>query len=587
MMIATKTLYQLYFSLLLFVLFSTELLAAPTLTARLDSPQITQDQVAFLTLTLDDPQQTITSRQFAPDLTPLRELFDVSGQQVMESTNVINNRISRQLTWSYQLTPKQSGQLTIPAVTLKAGDIEIKSEPLILQVLPADQTQAQSLRLEVTVSNDSPYLFEPIHYTMRFYHRGELREMQAVPPSDNILIKPLTHTNKATQQVINGENVTVSELVYLITPLKSGEWELAPAQIIGQKIDQRSGSFGGGGFFSFNTPRPVTVRSNAVSLQVKAAAHQPWLPAANVELTQEWETPIDGELSVGLPIIRTLILTARGSGEQALPALDQVMSEQANLLRVRTPNAEQNWSIPRGENDGVAILKQRFSLTPLQAGTLILPEIKMPWWNVTTDQLEWTTLPEQKLTIIENPAFVLSPAPETVNVPAPVTIQQVQQVAFTLWQYGFLSAALLALFIALLLFRLSLKPKPVKMAVSSTIISRLDTKWLWQQFAATNDLAQLRRLLQRYICYHWQLPLTYSLSHLAQIIGQDTESQREVVRLLQALDVALYGKGRNTLDVAQWKHELLSALAHLPVPRSTTGNQTGSPVELLRLNPAV
>ncbi|WP_176329885.1 BatD family protein [Thioflexithrix psekupsensis] len=587
MMIVIRTLYKLYFSLLLFVLFSTELLAAPTLTAHLDSPQITQDQVAFLTLTLDDPQQLANSRSSEPDLTPLRELFEVSGQQVMESTNVINNRISRQLTWSYQLAPKQSGQLTIPALSLKIGDTEIKSEPLLLQVLPADKTQAQSLRLEVTVSNDSPYLFEPIHYTMRFYHHGELREMQAVPPGDNVLIKPLTHTNKAYQQVINGENVTVSELVYLVTPLKSGEWELSPAQIIGQKIDQRSGSFGGGGFFSFNTPRPVTIRSDSVSLKVKSPAHQPWLPATKVELTQEWETPIDGELSVGLPIIRTLVLTAKGSGEQALPPLDKLMSEQANLLRVRAPNAEQNWSIPRGENHGVATLKQRFSLTPLQAGTIILPEIKVPWWNVTTDQLEWAIIPEQTLTVIENPAFVLSPAPETVNHAAPVTVQYVQQVAFNLWQYGFLSTALLALFIALVLSRLSLKPKPVKIAMSSTAVSRLDTKWLWQQFAATNDLSQLRRLLQRYICYHWRLPLTHSLSHLTQIIGQDTEAQRNVVHLIQVLDVALYGKERENLDVAQWKHELLSALAHLPVPRPTAGDQAGSPAEVLLLNPAV
>ena len=36
------------------------------------------------------------------------------------------------------------------------------------------------------------------------------------------------------------------------------------------------------------------------------------------------------------------------------------------------------------------------TLKPLYAEELSFPELKIPWWNTITDQLEWATIPKRK-----------------------------------------------------------------------------------------------------------------------------------------------------------------------------------------------
>ncbi len=566
--------------------------AASALTARVEPTSITQDETFNLSLTLNfaiDPKQSGNQLddvyQQSPDLTPLQAQFNVLGQTVSESTQVINGKITRQKIWYYELEPKKTGQLTIPALTLDFSSGAIRSQPITVTVKPASATKADGSRLEVSVSNAQPYLYEPIYYTMRFIHRGELRDLQALPPSENVLIKPLPDSNKSVQQIINGEAMIVSEVTYLLTPLRSGDWQLPAGQIVGQKVDSRNSSFGGG-FFSFSSPRPVTFRSDPIQLNVQPAQHQPWLPAQTVALTEQWESDIKGEVMVGVPIIRSLTLSVDGGGTQPLPDLTEYLPEQTDL-RVRSPAPETDWQLQKDGRSGRSSLKQSFSLTPLQVGTMNLPEIRFPWWDLKSNSLQWATLPAQTLTVVPNPTLA-QPTPAAALSPvaaaAVPAVTYVENIAFSPLQYGLLSAALLALFAALGQSIYSRNTvRPVESAPVNNLPKRLNQTWLRQQFAGTDDLRHLRHSLQHYAHHRWAVPVSITLPQLALYVLQHCQNGNSFAALIQQLDQVLYGGHASEFEVKAWKAELLIALSN--VTDKTTGSQALS--TFAPLNPAV
>jgi len=67
----------------------------------------------------------------APDLTPLREHFQILGTGQSSRTNIINGRRSDSFSWVITLTPNEKGRLTIPAIT--AGNIS--SDPVTIDTL--------------------------------------------------------------------------------------------------------------------------------------------------------------------------------------------------------------------------------------------------------------------------------------------------------------------------------------------------------------------------------------------------------------------------------------------------------------------
>src|SRR3546814_984566 len=66
--------------------------------------------------------------------------------------------------------------------------------------------------------------------------------------------------------------------------------------------------------------------------------------------------------------------------------------------------------------DGVlqADIRRRFALVASRPGTVQIPEVQVPWWNVTSDQAE--------LAKASGVALAVSPAPATDAGPTAVTI---------------------------------------------------------------------------------------------------------------------------------------------------------------------
>lgn len=544
--------------------------AAPQFQAVLETNEISQGETVNLQLILSDSEAQPTANA-DPDLSPLQGTFEVLSSHKSVSSRYINGKASAQIIWTYLIEPQQPGQLTLPALALTTANGVLHTQPQTLIVNASNQSRSDSPKLEASVSNPHPYLYEPVYYTMRFYHFGNLSDLQAIPPSNNVILEPLKELTTNRQQQIDGKNVMVTDVVYLVTPTAPGAWALDASKVKGLKADKRNHS-NNNSFFSFDTNfRPFTTTSNPVALEVRAPTQQPWLPAKNVTLTQRWETAIDKAVPRGEPLVRTLVLTAEGVGAQPLPKLEELLTSN-DEFRVRSPKPETERKFQADHKTPLSVVTQTFSLIPLKTGTITLPALRISWWDIEKQQMRWAELPAQTLNVVENPQLVTAAAPPN-SVPATPEVRIVTETArFDGLQYTFLGISLVALCFGWWQVRRS---QPI---VRPTLPQRphLTFAELLRQIQATEQLTELHSLIQKVAQHHWGSPSGISLHTLAQQIHpQDAE----FAEILKKLDAALYGQ--RTFEPAD-KQQLIARMPQFKRPAITT-TRTSTP--LLPLNP--
>jgi hypothetical protein len=554
----------LFILFILFITFSplSFVWAAPEFQATVDTTQVMQGETLTLTLELSG---TTTSDK--PDLSPLQTDFNVYGQRYTQSTHIINGQMIRKIGWQYTLEPKGKGKLIIPSLILKTAAGTLHTQPIRLIVIATSTSRQDQIRLEILVSQSNPYLHQPIYYTLRLYHHGELRDLEPMIPSDNtILLEPLMSQMSHRKQIVNGREIIISELIYLLTPLRSGQLEISPAKIKGLKLSTQNNRFGGGFFnFGFDNYRPTTISGAPLTLEVQAPpiTQYPWLPLSNLILQHDWETDVSQPVTVGTPLIRTFTLVAENMGAQSPPALQDFVSTQDDF-RVRAPKPEIERGLSKQDNrTPVSKITQSFSLIPLKTGQLRLPAIRLPWWDIEDKQLKWVEIPAQTVEVIENANYTaqantagaIASQPTTIAVASSNgsyrTIAELSQI-----QYGLLILALLALIIALgqswyFRTRYALVPKTASQSPAQKKAQQLKQKNLLKQLAATDDPSELKQLIQHYAQARWQTPANASLQMISRHLTTYYQAVEPLVELLKQLDSALYGQ--EELEWQSWK----------------------------------
>jgi BatD DUF11 like domain len=546
--------------------------AAPQLQATLEEHEINQGETVNLQITLSQAESDNAQPTAEPDSTPLQGDFAILSSQKSTASRYVNGKASSQITWTYLLEPQKTGQLSLPALSLSTTTGVLQTQPQTLIVNQGSQTHGTSPKLEATVSNPHPHLYEPVYYTLRFYHYGNLSDLQAIPPTNNVILEPLSDLTTHQQLQIDGKTTIVTEVIYLLTPTNLGKWELDASKIKGLKADKRSKT--SNNFFDFSTNfRPFTTTSNSLSLDVQAPAQQPWLPAKNVTLIQHWETAVDKAVSVGVPLVRTLVLTAEGVGAQPLPKLEDVITSN-DEFRVRSPKPEIERKFQADHKTPVSTVTQTFSLIPLKAGVIQLPTIRISWWDTEKQLVRWAELPAQTLQVIDNPNIITAPAPATPQTQSVTQVQIVtEMVRFDVVQYGLLGLSLGALGIAWWRVRREKMPFIKHKIQVTTTLSFAEFK---RQMQATEQAKEMQHLIQTVVQQQWGLPRQIALHNLAQ----DIQTQdAELANLLKKLEAALYGKQQ--FDLAD-KQQIISRLP-LVKPLQFVAEQI--PIALSPLNP--
>ncbi|HHB92980.1 MAG TPA: protein BatD [Thioploca sp.] len=533
--------------ILILLIISFPVLAAPQLTAIVDSNQVMLGDTFALTLELSD-----ANALSEPELGELENKFIIHGQQQSRSTQIINGKSSSQIIWQYYLEAQTTGTLLIPKLKLKTDVGYLQSQPIKMRITSNPIKRNDNIRLEAEVSNSNPYLHEPIIYTLRLYYKGELRDLEAIPPGNDVIMEQLQNKIIPQRKIVNGQQIIVAQIKYLLTPLRSGKLKLNSGKMKGLKqVNRRNIN----SFFNFNNYRPVTISSTPITLEVRApATSQPWLPLQNLKLTYNWESDISKPVTAGTPLVLSLKLIAEGMGGQALPKLENLIKNTADF-KVRTPKPEVERTFLSNKKMPASTIISNFSIIPTTVGNLELPAIRIPWWDLPNQKLAWAELPAQTIQVIANAnSITTNKAPVQITQP-PITV--VQQLAFTNTQYISLILSILALLIALWQSwhgrHNIVIPKTKPYISNNTFRRRLDT---------AENAVEIKTLIQEYAYSRWQIPKNSSL----QTIAKQLPTNNQLTELFNELNAVIYGK--QEFDLFDCKQRCINLILQLKTEKS-------------------
>lgn len=409
---------------LLLLLFTVDGLASG-LQANLDHTRVAEGETVRLTLSAP------TDVSAAPDLSPLKQDFDLLGQSQSTHTRIINGQGSSSREWRITLAPKRSGKLSVPA--LQWGGL--RSQALSLEVLPAGKAaqlgMARPALLEVEAKPGHPYVQAKVIYTVRLLYRADLQEASlSEPQAENAIIEPLGKDKRYNTER-DGQQYQVIERRYAIFPQSSGKLEIEPPVLSAripdtgrQSSGTRRGFFGGAdpfadidSFFGSNgfpdmgmfpgQTRPIELRGRPVALDVKpqpAGAMSPWLPAESLSLNEAW-SPDPPQFHVGEPVTRTIAITAQGLSASQLPDLDLPAAAGIKAYPDK-PQAETHAS-------GDTLVAQKIfkqALVPSQAGSYSLPEVRLKWWDIAAGKAKTARIPAREIKVLPGSGSTASPA---------------------------------------------------------------------------------------------------------------------------------------------------------------------------------
>ncbi|MFT5924246.1 MAG: hypothetical protein ACI9LE_001245 [Paraglaciecola sp.] len=373
--------------------------------------------------------------------------FVVGRTSISSQTKMINFDTTRTTTWSTVLIPKNQGRFTIPAFNIN-GSITRQLEVLVVPATASSASSARDLFITTNVDVRQAYLQQQILYTVKLHLGKDLQRGSLSSPSlENADIRQIGK-DKEYNEVVDGRRYRIIERSFAIIAQQSGTFTIEGPLFEGEVIDNTRQSFG-----FFNRSKAVNrvgPSQNIIVLPIPSKYEQHWLPSNFVQLDDEWQGSTS-KFVAGEPITRTITLTAIGVVEEQLPQITSLYPDSVKTYpdQPETTTFEKNDTL-------IAQRKESIAIIPSQAGQLIIPEVRIPWFNTITQKTEFAVLAEKKLQIL--PART----PPTSAIPTSPVIQIKPQAAMptglnnqndSLPQYWiWLTASLLLLWLLTLVF---------------------------------------------------------------------------------------------------------------------------------------
>jgi len=399
---------KMFIVLLVLSLLSVSTLAwAQSVKAYVDRNPVMADETVRLVVEAEG-----VSSGDAPDLQKLKENFELLGTSHSQQMSIINGQTSSVTRWVTTLAPKRTGMLSIPAIQVGNDS----SLPLSVTVNePSQVIGANSQRdifLEAEVDTHFPYVQAQVLLTLRLVSAVSLQEGKLDDPEIEWGMVERVGEDASYETIREGRRYQVTERRYVITPQKAGAQIIPPVLLSGSVPDERSGGStldqffnnrrrnqGGGPFSSlFQTLRPIHIRSPKVSLTVKDMPTDlkgnVWLPAKELTIKESWSGDTEN-IQMSEPLTRTIVVYAKGlRGEQLpeLPAPDYGSVKTYPDKAKTTTEFDGTWVLGTRE--------EKYALVPTQPGSVMVPGIRISWWNIDSGHWETAELPSRTLTVL-------------------------------------------------------------------------------------------------------------------------------------------------------------------------------------------
>lgn len=353
--------------LLFVLLMSIQTLVLASVVVQVDPMAIYIGETVELTLTLDHHERSV------PDLAPLRNDFTVVGSQHQISYTSMNGRSHMLNQWRILLQPKKVGRLLIPPIQIgkersASTKVDVESRPGGIDHQQLEE--GKDILLKNSALPKQPYINQEVIYTVKLYNSQQLLDVEYHPPDLEDAIVVALGEGVHYQSRENNRVYAVDEQRYAVFPQKNGKIRIRPPQFRALIYDF--------------VPRRVNVQGKPVDLTVKEVPAEfqgePWLPAKQVELTERY-SQVMRTAEEGQTVVRHVTLKARGFPVQLLPALT---FESNDSVSVYPDKPETKNDVENGELVGTATYKVTYLFS--KAGEAVIPDIKLPWFNTTTEK---------------------------------------------------------------------------------------------------------------------------------------------------------------------------------------------------------
>ncbi len=365
-----------------------------------------------------------------PDVNPPSfDRFELISTSRSSSISIINNSVTRGTIHNFVLKPKETGILTIGAgealyksksyrtkplkVTVKEGSIvsqssRRRSSPFMnpdpfdsffdmdRNLRRRDQISREDAFVELSVSNENPYIYEQVVLTVLFYKKPDLMGEASLNPFqipdvwmeelDQDAYQDMGYTYRDNQRY------SLHKIYFVFYPTKSGELVLPKARITVSPVS----------FFSSN---PITFESDAKTLMVKPLPTESIIPVGKFKLERSMEAKQDYYQS------QPVVMKVRAEGKGRLRESDIMIDNRDDRFEIYPPKISSEKRFTENRLD--SITEMEYIIIPGESGKLTVPGVSLKYFDperkrVETDIAEEITLdfkPAKKGEFTENQKY--------------------------------------------------------------------------------------------------------------------------------------------------------------------------------------
>lgn len=361
---------------------------ADALSVQVDRQSIRLNETVNLTVRYQGRQVNVD-----PDFSALDQ-FDILSNNKSTQHSIINGHVSAFTEWRLTLSPRNTGQLLVPPLSLHGEH----SKAVTINVAEAAKdplSGKEDVFLETFVDKSTVFVQEQFIVTYRLHFNQSVDSLDT--GQFNIPHARVEELPRVDYQTTVGHTAYgVAEFHYAVFADASGVINVPERTWTVRTTDQPGMSrFGfGGGRFKLHR---VKTKALAITVEPKPAdfpANQPWLPAQSVHLEEQWSRSPD-EFRVGEPITRTVTIRAEGASPEQLPPLFDGRGTQDLKFYPDKPDQDKQLNA----NGVKAMRRESVAIVPNRAGDLLLPEVTVTWWNTADKRVEKATLPARTLSV--------------------------------------------------------------------------------------------------------------------------------------------------------------------------------------------
>ena len=349
---------------------------------------------------------TVSGGDAEVDVSAIRD-FKVISRGTSTSVSIVNGSMSREVRYNYVLIPLREGRLVIPPLTVVSAGKSLQTRAIVVQVSrqPQARDKSSDLFVRAQVSEENPFEGQQIIYTFRLYTTVRLANAKFQKPDFSGFTSKEVGDTKSFQKVISGREYTVSELSYVLVPLKSGMVTIDPGRLSCDVVQRKQrrrrsllDSFFDDPFFGQAELEPKRLSTEAFSINVRP------LPAYNGDvkfsgLVGEFKIQAgleNAEIQVGEST--TLAITVEGSGNimDALPPEVTV----PDAFKVYADNPEEHINVDGSGFSGKKVF--RTALVAVKPGIYTIVPVQISYFDISKSAYQ--KLSTRPYTLTANPA---------------------------------------------------------------------------------------------------------------------------------------------------------------------------------------